>query len=441
MPSLQTDRAVKNESVSAPAASFYGWKLIVALWLIYFLNMGFPLYGGAVINTYMLKQIPMPRSIYGLGFTLLNFFIGVPSVLVAASIVKWGARRTFEIGSSLIFLGSLWMAFLATQSWQYLVGFGVLIGSGIGFGTIVPVSTAVTRWFARYRGRAMAIAFTASGFAGIAGAPLMNKVLAATGGRWQLAWEVVAGISLLAGVISHCTVKERPEDLGQVVDGNILDATHTESRNGSGLVTQEHWTPREAYKTAAFWLIVLGSVACQYPFFFFTAHWMLDLQGLGIKASDAALAMGLFTMGGIVGRLIGGIIIDKLAARYAFMIGICFCIVGSFLAMRITSTSLTIAFAAAILYGAAFGWTFVCLNTITGNYYGSKAFPKVSGAMLLFSALLCCPAALIGGKLFDLYKSYNPAFQLNIVLCLMGILALAFAQLPKRSACAALGRP
>ena len=41
---------------------FYGWKLVFILWLLDFVNMGFPLYGGAVINTYMLKEIPMSRS-------------------------------------------------------------------------------------------------------------------------------------------------------------------------------------------------------------------------------------------------------------------------------------------------------------------------------------------------------------------------------------------
>ena len=27
---------------------FYGWKLVGALWFLYLLNMGFPLYGGGV---------------------------------------------------------------------------------------------------------------------------------------------------------------------------------------------------------------------------------------------------------------------------------------------------------------------------------------------------------------------------------------------------------
>jgi hypothetical protein len=40
-----------------PERDFYGWKLVFVLWLLDFLNMGFPLYGGAVINSNMLKDI------------------------------------------------------------------------------------------------------------------------------------------------------------------------------------------------------------------------------------------------------------------------------------------------------------------------------------------------------------------------------------------------
>src|SRR2546429_3220668 len=110
---------------------FYGWKLVFFLWLLDFLNMGFPLYGGAVINTYMLKDIPMSRSTFGLGFTLLNLFVGIPSILVAASIVKWGIRKTFGIGSALILVGALWLAVIASRPWHYWVGFGVLTATGI----------------------------------------------------------------------------------------------------------------------------------------------------------------------------------------------------------------------------------------------------------------------------------------------------------------------
>src|SRR5712692_8032607 len=101
---------------------FYGWNLVFILWLLDFLNMGFPLYGGAVINTYMLKEIPMSRSAFGMGFTLLNLFVGIPSILVGASIVRWGIRRTFGIGSALIFVGALWLWLIASKLWHYRSG-------------------------------------------------------------------------------------------------------------------------------------------------------------------------------------------------------------------------------------------------------------------------------------------------------------------------------
>src|ERR1700693_2406266 len=96
--------------------SFYGWKLVFFLWLLDFLNMGFPLYGGAVINTYMLKEIPMSRSAFGMGFTLLNLFVGIPSILVGASIVRWGIRKTFGIGSALILIGALWLSLIPSRT-------------------------------------------------------------------------------------------------------------------------------------------------------------------------------------------------------------------------------------------------------------------------------------------------------------------------------------
>ncbi|MEN6411574.1 MAG: MFS transporter [Veillonellales bacterium] len=411
--------------------SFYGWKLVGALWFLYLLNMGFPLYGGAVINTYTMKELAMDRSTFGLGFTLLNFFVGVPSMIIAAAIVRWGIKATFGIGSTFICVGALWMTFVASQPWHYLVGFGVLIGTGIGFGTIVPLSTAVTRWFKRYRGRAMALAMTASGFAGFIGAPLMNKILASNGGDWRQAWLIVAGIAVVGAIIAFLFVKERPEDSGQIVDGEPEPAPSMQGTS-SALSTKYPWTPGEAYGTRAFWMIVVGSIASQFPFFFFTAHWIMHLKGVGITAADAALAMGLFTMGGIAGRLIGGWLMDKMAARFAFMLGICCYFIGSFLAIGITASTLTVAFVAAILYGAGFGWSFVCLNTMVGNYYGPAAFPKVNGMVLLISAIACSPAGIVGGKLFDMFKNYTPAFELNVGICVVGVIALIFATMPQQ---------
>jgi MFS family permease len=410
--------------------AFYGWKLVGVLFLLDFVNMGFPLYGGTLINNYMLKDIPMSRSAFGLGFTLLNLMIGVASVIVAASILKSGLRKTFAVGSAVICVGALLLALVASKPWHYVVGFGVVMGTGICFGTIVPVTTTITRWFRQYRGRAMAIALSASGIAGFVLSPLVNRLLAANGGNWRQAWEVVAGVMVLSAIVAFIFVKESPEEIGQIVDGEKASGELAHHSNTKALVTKTAWTTAEAYRTRSYWMIVIGGIGCQFPFFFFTPHWILHLKGTGIATADAAWAMALFSIAAVGGRLVGGWLMDRLTARFAFMMGLCCYFLGSVLAMGAGPHALWFAYVAAVLYGTGFGWTFVCLNTTTAHFYGPAAFPKLNGMVMLLTGIASAPAGVIGGKLFDVYGNYNVAFELNMLIAAMGIVALAFATMP-----------
>lgn len=410
--------------------NFYGWKMLGALWFLYFLNMGFPLYGGIIANTYMLKQITMDRSVFGLSFTLLNFFVGVPSFLVASSIFKWGVRGTFCIGVGLIIFGGLLMNFWVSEPWQYLVAFGCIVGIGQCFCTIVPMSTAITRWFVRFRGRAMGIALTASGFSGFVGAPIINKVLEANGGDWRQAWLIIAGITVAAGVIAYAFIKERPEDLGQLPDGVAADNQVEEAEKGT-VSSNTVWTPGQAYKTVAYWLVIVGCIGCSFPFYWVIAHMVLYLKGIGISPANAAWAMGLYTMGGIGGRLVGGWLMDKMDSRYAFILGLCSTIAGSVIALILNANLVIMAYASALLLGVGFGWTFSCMNAILANFFGPEPFAKLFSMLMVISTIICAPSGFIGGKIFDIFKSYIPAIELNIMLCVISIIALLFAKAPQ----------
>lgn len=419
-----------------PTHKFYGWTLLAVLFSLDFVNMGFPVYGGTVINSYMLRQIPMSRSQLGLGFTFSNLFVGLCAPIVAASILRLGVRKTFAIGSALICAGSLVLAFLATKPWHYLAGYGVIVGVGMGFGTLVPAGTAVTRWFKRYRGRAMGICLGASGIAGFVAAPLLNRILEAGHGNWRVGWQIVAGLAVISGIVALLFVKERPEDLGQVADGIPQTESVSEipqRHDARELITTYSWTPAEAYRTKSYWLIVIAGVASQYALFFFVAHWVLHALGTGIPASVAAWTMSAFAIGGIVGRLTGGWLMDTISGRVAFIIGLCVFVVGSFLAIRVDPSALPIAFGAASLYGVAFGWSFTCMNTCTAHFYGSSAFPKLNGTMILLTSVIASPAGAIGGRIFDVSGGYARAFELNAALAAIGIVAMAFAKMPQPS--------
>jgi cyanate permease len=123
---------------------------------------------------------------------------------------------------------------------------------------------------------------------------------------------------------------------------------------------------------------------------------------------------------------------DKMAARYALMLGFCCYLLGVGLALRVSAHSLVVAYAAAILFGLGFGWTFIAVYTVVGHFYGSAAYPKLSGMMALISSVTAAPSSAIGGKLFDTYGSYTPAFELIGLVTLVAMVTLVFATMPQR---------
>ena len=203
---------------------FYGWKLVAVLFLLDFINMGFPYYGGSIINGYMIHDIVMSRSTLGLGFTILNLFVGFAAIVVAMSIVKYGIRATFVIGSIHHRPQRLFPGLLRDKPWHYLVAFGVVNGIGMSFATLVPCATGVTRWFRRYRGAMMGLALSASGISGFVLSPLLDKMLREGGGNWHVGWRIVAGAMVVSGLIAFLFVRESPESMGQTVDGLPEDA-------------------------------------------------------------------------------------------------------------------------------------------------------------------------------------------------------------------------
>lgn len=406
---------------------FYGWKMVLIMFIGYFLFMGMPQYTGSVVFSYLYKEITMSRSTYGLGFTLLNLMVSVCAFPAALLISKYGTRKTIFMGCALLLAGLLWLAFVTTQPWQYLLGYGILVGIGMSLSCIIPTTTTITRWHNARRGTAMAITLMASSVGGFVGSPAANYLLANNGGDWRQAILIIAAGVAFGAVLYLFTFVERPEDIGQVADGKV-----STTRKGNPEQSNFEWTFQEVLKTPAFWLLFFGVVACKIPFYFWTGHGILHVKDMCLTPAHAAMVMSFYSIGGVPGRLIAGPLLDRMKARYVFMLGIVWYIIGYGLMFTISPEKVYVAYFAALCIGMGFGWTFVASNTLPSIYFGKSAFAKVNGIMTLAVGLFSSPISWLGGGIYDKAGNYFPAFWLLIGLCVLGCVMLMFATVPKK---------
>jgi MFS family permease len=426
--------SIKGGTQLARESKFYGWSLVGVLWILYLINVGFPYYGGGVINPFMAKSLNMSRSILGLGFTIITLIMGLSGPLIAFAINKKGIRFTMFWGSLTIVLGALLMASVVTNGWQFILIFGVVIGIGSSFGSAIPVQTGVTLWFKKKRALAMSIAITASGVGGFIAAPAVNKIITATNGNWKVAWLCVAGASGLAAIVDILFVRNKPSDLGQVPDGlresNAPVISSGAKPNLSSVYrTTEDWKVGQAIKTPALWLLILSFVLISGPFISFIAHGVAHLKDLGHPPAVAALSLGFISLSSIAGRLLAGTLGDRIEPRYIWSVSLLLCLTGILVVIK--ATSLMQIYLYAILLGIGYGAVYLCWLTMTSNYFGANAFASIMGMQAPFVTLIGAITPFLVGLAYDYQGNYSTAFMVMAALTFLGVFLILFAKPPK----------
>ncbi len=411
---------------------FYGWKLVGILFLLY-LAAAITLYGGNIANTFMAKTTGMSRTIFGAGFGTAYLLVGLSSALAAVLVGKKGERFTLSLGMGAITLGSLMMAFAGERPLFYIISFGLVIGTGFAFATVLPIQSIITRWFVKKRAMATALVLTAGGFGGILAAPLVNKLIESTNGKWQLAYFAMAGISAVVTVIAARFVRNNPKDLGQLPDGNSATADSDPAQDKTKkrvYQTTETWTLKEAIRTAPLWLLLAAACGQFIAFYLCIGHGVLHLTDMGIDEALAALSLGILAFASIGGRLLSGVLGDRIEPRFVIMGGLAMTIAGCLFITNPSSPLLIYLYA--IFIGTGFGLVYVCLFAMLGNYYGAGNIQNFLGFLIPIVTLFGAGAPFVGGIIKDQLGSYNPAFIGTAVIAAITALLQLFAVPPQK---------
>ena len=400
------------------ARPFYGWYLVAISWLLYGLGACPAYYSWPFFTPEIQSDIGLTRAQTGTVFGVFGFVISVAGPISGAAIARWGIRRTM-IAGHLCSATGFWLTSQAENYTDCIIYFSIMVGAGMGAGSIVPCQAVATEWFNRYRGRAVAIVLTAGGIIGSAVTWFDRLIVEHL--NYRNGWQFFAFLELVLIAIAYLLIRNKPSDLGQFPDGKPYDPADdavTEKIPDSNA----QWTLANTIKTPQFTVLLLCNVAFIIPWSVTVGHGRLHLGDAGLSTTAAAGVLSVMVFMSVIGRLCGGlgdfIKAENLLAWALILEG--FGVLGFLFA-----SGPVMAYVSTIAIALGFGASYISLSVVIARFYGKERFAKTVGLIYLGSGCFNAFAPGIAGRIYDKQGSYTMAFaSIAFGTIAIGLLAL-----------------
>lgn len=369
MNTVTTPASVAPET-SADAPRHHGWTVTFA-------GLGINLALG-ILYTWSMFKGAIERE-FGWQGSQLNDPYALCCIVFAAAMIlagrcqdKFGPRLTASIGGLLVGVGFVICA--STSSYGlWLLGFGVLAGTGIGFGYSSATPPAL-KWFPPSKtGRIAGLVVAGFGLAPVYLAPVSQYLL----GAYQ-----VKSSMLFLGLAFTVIVCGLAQLLKNPPAGYVAAAPVTSGRPAA---IATHATPGEILRRPSFWLLWI--------IYFIGAGAGLmvigSISGMAKKSMGelAFVAVAVMAIGNAGGRILAGTLSDKIGRRWTLCLVLAIQAALMFAAIPVTGAKdlagVVIVLLAACI-GANYGANLALFPSITKDLWGLKNFGMNYG--VLFTA-------------------------------------------------------
>ncbi|WP_138904303.1 MFS transporter [Streptomyces albidochromogenes] len=382
----------------------------------------------------MHREFGWSRATIGFGASVNMVLYGLTAPFAAALMDRFGMRRVVGGALAAVAAGALFTSVM-TEPWQYVVGWGFLVGTGCGSMAMAFAATVTDRWFARRRGLVTGALTAAGVFGQFVFLPLLSWMVERYAWRAATVTLVVAALAALPLVL--LVLRDRPTDVGLRPYGALENEDASRERYAAVPGTARrtvHVLARSA-RTGPFWLLAATFAICgastngvMWPHFTPAAH---D-HGMPATAASSLLAtIGVFN---IAGTLASGWLTDRFAPRrllaaYYALRGLTLLALPLLLTAHVGAP--LVAFA--VLFGLLDVATVPPTMALCREVYGADSaivFGWVAAAHQLGAGL----AAFAGGVARDAFGSYDPLWVGVGALCGTGALLALTVVRPRTAA-------
>ena len=359
----ENKKAGHSDWVVSRVPFFYGWVMLPVAMLIQMATSPGQTFGVSVFNPFLRDALSLSQSAFSGAYMLGTFLASFPQTYVGALMDRYGLRRTLVVVVAVFGLACFWMSQVSGVVTLF-VAFLFLRMLGQGAMGLLSANT-VAMWFNRRLGFTSGVMSIGMALAS-GGMPALGLwLIGGFGWRWAYA---ILGLVVWVMMFPVLAVfyRNKPEDVGQVPDGKT---TLTEAAQQAE--DARSFSLSEAMKTRAYWI---GAAAI--------AHWSMIGTGIqfhlvqifldrGMTTGDAAVAFSVLAGAGACGRLVGGILADRLPLNGLLAVAPAILAGGVFLLIQLSDIHAIWMFGGAI--GLGQGVLQSVHTTLWVRYYGRRA--------------------------------------------------------------------
>ncbi|CAN7252338.1 MFS transporter [Devosia sp. LjRoot16] len=383
----------------------YGWVVVAAGALITCVAMG-AMFALPVYLQPMAEDTGWSRAGISAAMTVGFIVMGVSGFGWGTLSDRIGARPVVLMATVLLGAGLL----LGSQASDLLVfqfAYGGLVGAA-GGAYFAPIISTTLGWFDKNRSLAVSLVSIGGGIAPMVITPFASYLIEATG--WRSAMLSIAIGALIVIVPAALLIRRAP---------TLTEPAPTPSAAAQPKQASTGWS---ALRTPQF--VVLASVfflccaAHSGPIFHTVSYAMI----CGASALAAASIYSVEGLAGLFGRLIFGVLADRLGVRKVIVGGLVLQAVGIYTYIYVSELPQFYALAAVL--GLAYGGVMPLYSVLARDYFSPRVMGTVLGGMVMTSSIGMAFGPVGGGWLYDTFGTYH---WLYIASAAIGIAAAALA--------------
>ena len=383
--------------------SLYSWtRLFIALLLATVGNIG--MWVVVIVLPDIQQEFKIDRGTASIPFALTMVGFAIGNWVMGHVVDRYGITKTIILAATVNTAGYFAAMHVNNVYSLSILQFCIGLGTAAAFG---PLIADTSHWFLKRRGIAVALIASGNYFSGAIWPPLFNSTLQSDGWR-DVYWILALSTVFIMIPLSFLLTKKISEETARISDAASSDKRQNVSISPKALTI----------------LLSIAGIGCCVAMSMPQVHIVAFCIDLGFGPAVGAEMLSLMLIGGIISRLINGILADKLGGVYTLLIGSTLQCIALFLYLPFDG--LVSLYIVSLVFGLSQGGIVPSYAIIIREYLpGVDAGTRV-GFVMMCTIMGMAIGGWMSGWIYDLTGSYAAAFWNGIVWNFLNIAIVLF---------------